>query len=111
MYPWEFTERVSNIDQDVALVFGEEGKGLSTDDLLRCDYLVTLPTWEGYPITNLSHAVHTLTRMNCIALESSKIKVWTRRFLTSFLSSGISPEQRKVLEKSNRRYCSILTWR
>ena len=52
----EFTERVSNIDQDVALVFGEEGKGLSTDDLLRCDYLVTLPTWEGYPITNLSHA-------------------------------------------------------
>ena len=61
MYPWEFAERIESTQQSVALVFGEEGKGLSTEDLLRCDYLVTLPTWEGYPITNLSHAVHTLT--------------------------------------------------
>ena len=28
MYPWEFTERVPNIDQDVALVFGEEGSAI-----------------------------------------------------------------------------------
>ena len=61
MYPWEFAERIESTQQSVALIFGEEGKGLSTEDLLRCDYLVTLPTWEGYPITNLSHAVHTLT--------------------------------------------------
>ena len=61
MYPWEFAQRIESTQQSVALVFGEEGKGLSTEDLLRCDYLVTLPTWEGYPITNLSHAVHTLT--------------------------------------------------
>ena len=27
------------------------------DDLAKCDYYVTLPTWEGYPIANLSHAV------------------------------------------------------
>ena len=38
----------------VSLVFGEEGKGLSTEDLDRCDILLTLPTWEGYPIANLS---------------------------------------------------------
>ena len=25
-----------------------------------CDFLVTLPTWEGYPIANLSHAVNAL---------------------------------------------------
>ena len=37
--------------------FGEEGKGLSTDDLEKCDILLTLPTWEGYPIANLSQAV------------------------------------------------------
>ena len=100
MYPWEFTERVSNIDQDVALVFGEEGKGLSTDDLLRCDYLVTLPTWEGYPITNLSHAVHTLT------YELHRHRVLENQGLDEALPDivplqrGISPEQRKVLRKA-----------
>ena len=100
MYPWEFTERVSNIEQDVALVFGEEGKGLSTDDLLRCDYLVTLPTWEGYPITNLSHAVHTLT------YELHRLRVLEHQGDDEALPDivpiqrGISPEQRKVLRKA-----------
>ena len=61
VYPWEFSDRVSTHTDSVALVFGEEGKGLDEEDLLNCDYLVTLPTWEGYPITNLSHAVHTVT--------------------------------------------------
>jgi len=55
--PWEFAEMLREYDGKVSLVFGEEGKGLSTEDLDRCDFLVTLPTWEGYPITNLSQAV------------------------------------------------------
>lgn len=59
MYPWEFAERLEDFTESVSLVFGEEGKGLSTDDLALCDFLVTLPTWEGYPIANLSHAVNT----------------------------------------------------
>ena len=58
MYPWEFAERLDSFTESVALIFGEEGKGLSTDDLATCDFLVTLPTWEGYPIANLSHAVN-----------------------------------------------------
>ena len=79
---------------------GEEGKGLSTDDLLRCDYLVTLPTWEGYPITNLSHAVHTLT------YELHRHRVLERQGQDAALPAivpiqrGISPEQRNVLRKS-----------
>ena len=56
--PWELADRLSGFDQKVALIFGEEGKGLSTEDLERCDILLTLPTWEGYPIANLSHAVN-----------------------------------------------------
>ena len=27
------------------------------DELRECEILVTIPTWEGYPIMNLSHAV------------------------------------------------------
>ena len=57
-YPWEFSKRISQFNGKVALVFGEEGKGMSTDELDMCDFLATLPTWEGYPIANLSHAVN-----------------------------------------------------
>ena len=100
IYPWEFSERIYDVDQSIALVFGEEGKGLSIDDLLRCDYLVTLPTWEGYPITNLSHAVHTLT------YELHRYRVLKRQGHEKALPDivpihrGISPEQRNVLRKS-----------
>ncbi|MAW22896.1 MAG: hypothetical protein CMA16_05570 [Euryarchaeota archaeon] len=100
IYPWEFSERIYDVNQSIALVFGEEGKGLSIDDLLRCDYLVTLPTWEGYPITNLSHAVHTLT------YELHRYRVLKRQGHEEALPDivpihrGISPEQRNVLRKS-----------
>ena len=60
LYPWDMVERMTDTKGRVALVFGEEGKGLSADELGQCDYFVTLPTWEGYPIANLSHAVNAL---------------------------------------------------
>jgi TrmH family RNA methyltransferase len=43
--------------QDIALVFGPEGPGLSNDELLQCDLTVTIPTTKEYPSMNLSHAV------------------------------------------------------
>ena len=55
--PDELPERLSGVGGRVALVFGPEGKGLLNDQLRMCDILVTIPTWEGYPILNLSHAV------------------------------------------------------
>lgn len=60
LYPWDMVERFTETGGRVAIVFGEEGKGLSSDELGQCDYFVTLPTWEGYPIANLSHAVSAL---------------------------------------------------
>lgn len=60
VYPWQFVTNANDAGGKVALVFGEEGKGLSAEDLAACDYFVTLPTWEGYPIANLSHAVNAL---------------------------------------------------
>ena len=57
LLPDELPERLSGVDGRVALVFGPEGKGLLNDQLVACDLLVTIPSWEGYPILNLSHAV------------------------------------------------------
>ena len=41
----------------IALVFGNEGIGLSEKDISACDFLVTIPANKLYPILNLSHAV------------------------------------------------------
>ena len=56
-FVWDLYDIFSKAGGKIAIVFGEEGKGLSTEDLRKCDMLTTLPTWEGYPIANLSHAV------------------------------------------------------
>jgi tRNA/rRNA methyltransferase len=40
----------------IALIFGSEGVGLSEKDISSCDFLITIPTSEAYPVLNLSHA-------------------------------------------------------
>jgi TrmH family RNA methyltransferase len=57
LIPNELPERLMNVDGRIAVVFGPEGRGLLNEQLRMCDLLVTIPTWEGYPILNLSHAV------------------------------------------------------
>jgi len=51
------TKVLREADGRVALVFGNEGTGLSERHISRCDFLLTIPTSEGYPVLNLSHAV------------------------------------------------------
>ena len=57
LLPAEMGERLSQIEGKVAIVFGPEGMGLTQDELRACDLMLTIPTWEGYPILNLSHTV------------------------------------------------------
>ena len=72
--PWEFTSTFPGRAGDVGLVFGAEGMGLDAASLARCDTLVTIPTWEGYPILNLAHSVTTLLwevhRMRILDMKS-----------------------------------------
>ena len=101
--PWEFADMLRGFDGKVSLIFGEEGKGLSTDDLDRCDFLLTLPTWEGYPIANLSqavgHCVYELHRDRVINGETVK-GVRKDRVL--------SPQLRKILKQSITDFCESL---
>tara|TARA_B100001179_G_scaffold122643_1_gene87748 strand:+ start:91 stop:840 length:750 start_codon:yes stop_codon:yes gene_type:complete len=57
LHPEDLPSRVRDMDSRVALVFGPEGNGLLNEELNMCDLLVSVPTWEGYPILNLSHSV------------------------------------------------------
>ena len=57
LLPAELGERLTDVEGKVAIVFGPEGMGLTQDELRACDLMLTIPTWEGYPILNLSHTV------------------------------------------------------
>jgi len=52
-------EAISKVspDEKVALVFGSESKGLSKNDLQKCDVVATVPTSTEHAVLNLSHAV------------------------------------------------------
>ena len=55
--PNELINNFHGLTGKVAIVFGPEGMGLLQNELRQCDLLLTIPSWEGYPILNLSHAV------------------------------------------------------
>lgn len=42
---------------DLVLVFGTEGNGLSNEEIAACDWIVTIPTSDEYDSLNLSQAV------------------------------------------------------
>lgn len=48
-------------DQTLALVFGREDSGLTTDELMQCQRVVTIPTSPDFPTMNLAQAVGILT--------------------------------------------------
>ena len=109
LYPWEFGHRINAVDGKVALVFGEEGKGLSTEHLALCDDLVTLPTWEGYPIANLSHAV------NAFLYELQRQRVKSSSEIADPglpeivpLQRSMNSELRKILNLSLKQYGEAL---
>ncbi|MBL6742818.1 MAG: RNA methyltransferase [Candidatus Poseidonia sp.] len=110
VYPWEMVERLENTNQKAAIVFGEEGKGLSTEDLANCDFLVTLPTWEGYPIANLSHAV------NAVLYEVQRHRIHTSLGQDAGLPVVVplerlmNPELRSTLMKAIEQYSQSLSW-
>ncbi len=47
----------SGTDETIALVFGREDRGLSNEELLKANKVISLNTSENYPSLNLSHAV------------------------------------------------------
>ncbi len=47
----------SDKEETIALVFGREDRGLSNEELLKANKVISLNTNENYPSLNLSHAV------------------------------------------------------
>jgi TrmH family RNA methyltransferase len=55
----EFEKRLGkyNKKKKIAIIFGNEGVGLSANDISECDLLIKIETSKEYPVMNLSHAV------------------------------------------------------
>src|SRR3989338_5297984 len=80
LLPEGLAARLSETDlkkSDVAILFGPEGTGLSNEQLIACDIVVTIPSSKKYPTLNLSHAVAVL----CYELSRTRrSKAISRRF-------------------------------
>ncbi len=77
LHPEDAAELIlpSSTEGCVALVFGREDNGLSTDELDLCQHFITIPTSEQQPSLNLSQAVglclYELIRVNGVAENKS----------------------------------------
>ena len=68
----------SEREEKIALVFGREDRGLSNEELLKANKVISLNTSENYPSLNLSHAVaivlHQFNQFNEIDLLKNNNK-------------------------------------
>jgi tRNA/rRNA methyltransferase len=55
--PGEIREQIKEVKGKVAILFGRENRGLSNEEVRRCDMICTIPSSPAYPILNISHAV------------------------------------------------------
>ncbi|MEW6070438.1 MAG: RNA methyltransferase [Candidatus Thermoplasmatota archaeon] len=56
LVPSEFAEKFAKLNANIGLIFGREDFGLSTEELKRCDVLVSIPCNKEYPVMNVAHA-------------------------------------------------------
>ena len=79
---------------------GVEGKGVVNNQLRLCDLLVTIPTWEGYPILNLSHAVTVLCYTWFTSISVDVVPGTDGRIL--------DPELRRILREEVTRLVQLI---
>ena len=110
LLPAELGERLSDVEGKVAIVFGPEGMGLTQDELRACDLMLTIPTWEGYPILNLSHTVAILcyewfqTLLSKVGNDRALPKtVHTERILNPDLKRQIRRRAKEIADASSKR--------
>ena len=78
---------------------------MSTSQLKSCDVLVTIPTWEGYPICNLSHSVAVLLyEWHRTRIMNKELDARQMEYLPS--QEMLDPDVRRVFRKSIEDFVS-----
>ncbi len=84
--PVEMAERLIDVSRNnqVAIVFGPEDTGLSTEELQCCHDFVAIPTSDAFRSINLSHAVMII----CYELFKASLPVQDKGFTPKLASAG-----------------------
>ncbi len=88
--PARFAEDVKDYSGRIALVFGREDYGLTNEELMLCDRLVTVPTSQEYPIMNLSHAV-------CVVLYE-RYKIMGENIMENDFADVVDSDKERLLD-------------
>ncbi len=75
--PKQFAARAAKSNARFALVFGREGTGLNKKEIAACDFLITIPASECYPVLNISHALAVIL-YELFSLNKEKTKMLKR---------------------------------
>lgn len=43
-------------DKNTVILFGREDSGLTNEEIMKCDFIVSIPASKEYPVLNISHA-------------------------------------------------------
>lgn len=54
--PKQLKENIAEAKGEITIMLGREGKGLTNEELKKCDLTVHIPTNEDYPVMNITHA-------------------------------------------------------
>ena len=72
----ELIQIVSKAEEEIAILFGSEDRGLTNDELLRCRMHFFIPTDMEYPVLNLASAVQIVCyELLCGAQDFDKTKM------------------------------------
>jgi len=83
--PRELAEQMARLshENEIALLFGSEDKGLANEELRYCNAIVTIPTAGDFKSINLSHAVMIL----CYEILTARLDT-TTAFVPRMATSG-----------------------
>jgi len=116
MTPEEMARRIVYFSGRRAIVIGREDRGLSNNELSRCDAVVTIPANPEYPILNASHAAailfyaayrEALAGGEAVERPSrSELEAFIRYLAMLAEKVGVSEDKRKRLGVAVRRMLS-----
>lgn len=76
--PEDLSKKI-NTKNSYAIIIGREGEGMNNEEILKCDFTVTIPSSKNYPTLNISHALgivcYELFKNNCDNNTTSHIKM------------------------------------
>jgi tRNA/rRNA methyltransferase len=105
MDPREMAQTIAPIagENEVALLFGPEDRGLTNSELKYCDMLVSIPTSERMRSINLSHSVMIIS-YEVFAASYGSNSGFTPKLATSAEKEGMYDHMQQILMKMNYIY-------